>query len=203
MRFNDKDKKEEVKESEDNSPEEAAKLFPAPPDIRTVALIGEINEERTTDVLIGLIMLAEEAKSKGEKPIDFYISTYGGSADEMFSIYDMMKHTKKTCEIHTIGLGKVMSGGTLVLAAGTKGKRRIGKHCRVMIHNVAAGSYGELHNMENELKAIQQVQDLYVKAMVKETKFTRRELHKLLERKVNVYLTAKEAIDYGIADEIF
>ena len=95
-----------------------------------------------------------------------------------------------------------MSAGTLILAAGTKGERRIGKHCRVMLHNVAAGSYGELHNMENELKAIQHIQELYIKAMVKETKLTKRQLYKLLERKVNVYLTAKEAVEYGIADEI-
>ena len=103
MILEDKDN-EENKNKEDN--EEAAKVFlPSPPEVRTVALIGEVNEERTTDVLIGLIMLTQPREDGSPMlPIDFYISTYGGSADEMFSIYDMMKHAKKSCEIHTIGL---------------------------------------------------------------------------------------------------
>ena len=95
-----------------------------------------------------------------------------------------------------------MSAGTLILAAGTKGKRLIGKNCRVMIHSVNAGSVGELFNIENEVKAVKHVQDLYLNAMTSETHMTKRQLTKLIDRKMNVYLTAQEAIEYGIADEI-
>jgi ATP-dependent Clp protease protease subunit len=114
----------------------------------------------------------------------------------------MMTITKAKCEIHTIGLGKIMSAATLLLASGTKGKRKIGRHCRVMIHAVAAGSAGELHNIENEVKTIKHIQELYIKALSKETNMTSRTIQKLLDRKVNVYLTAEEAVEYGIADEI-
>ena len=120
----------------------------------------------------------------------------------MFSIYDMMTIAKSKCEVHTIGLGKIMSAATLLLASGTKGKRKIGRHCRVMIHAVAAGSVGELHNIENEVKTIKHIQELYIKALSKETNMTSRTIQKLLDRKVNVYLTAEEAVEYGIADEI-
>lgn len=171
--------------------------------IRTIALFGDVDEEKAGDLCMGLLMMTDfSRKEPPYDPIKFYISTYGGSADEMFSIYDMMSITKSKCEIETIGLGKVMSAGTLLLASGTKGKRKIGRHCRVMIHAVAAGSQGELHNMENELKSIKHIQELYINALSKETHMTKRTIQKLLDRKVNVYLTAEEAIEYGIADEV-
>mgnify|MGYP001230518942 CR=1 FL=1 len=172
-------------------------------EIRTVALFGDVDEEKAGDLCMGLLMLTDLKKDPPPyDPIQFYISSYGGSADEMFSIYDMMAITKTKCEIHTIGLGKIMSAATLLLASGTKGKRKIGRHCRVMIHAVAAGSAGELHDIENEVKTIKHIQELYIKALSKETNMTSRTIQKLLDRKVNVYLTAEEAVEYGIADEI-
>ena len=172
-------------------------------EIRTMALFGDVDEEKSLELIVGLLTLTELSKKEPPyDPITFYISTYGGSADEMFAIYDMMSLLKEKCEIHTIGLGKVMSAGTLLLACGTKGKRKIGKHCRVMIHAVAAGSHGELHDIENEMKSIKHTQELYINALARETNMTKRTIQKLLDRRVNVYLTAEEAVEYGIVDEI-
>ena len=194
--------KEEKQTTIDESLLEA--MLQEPKDIRTMALFGDIDEEKTLELIIGLLALTEFSKKEAPyDPITFYISTYGGSADEMFSIYDMMSILKEKCEIHTIGLGKVMSAGTLLLAAGTKGKRKIGKHCRVMIHAVAAGSHGELHDIENEVKSIKHTQELFINALARETNMTKRTIQKLLDRRVNVYLTAEEAVEYGIVDEIF
>jgi ATP-dependent Clp protease, protease subunit len=194
-------KKKEEEETEANPLEELLGLPPR--EVRTIALFGDVDEEKSLDLIIGMLSLTEFSKHEAPyDPMRFYISTYGGSADEMFSIYDMMNIVKKDCEIETVGLGKVMSAGTLLLAAGTKGKRKIGKHCRVMIHAVAAGSAGELHNIENEVKSIKHIQELYINALAKETCMTKRTIQKLLDRRVNVYLTAEEAIEYGIADEI-
>ncbi len=175
----------------------------ARPEIRTIALFGDVDEEKSLDLIIGLLSLTEfTGKAPPYDPIKFYISTYGGSADEMFALYDMMSILKSKCEIETVGLGKVMSAGTLLLASGTKGKRQIGRHCRVMIHAVAAGSQGELHDMENEMKSIKHIQELYINALARETNMTKRTIQKFLDRRVNVYLTAQEAVEYGIADEI-
>jgi ATP-dependent Clp protease protease subunit len=143
----------------------------------------------------------DPAETRG-KPIEFLINTPGGEADEMFALYDIMRLTKTKCDIETFGLGKVMSAGVLILAAGTKGKRKIGKNCRVMIHNVMAGSVGSLHNLENEIKEIKYIQQSYISALSEESGMPVKKLQKLLNRKVNVYLSAEEAVSLGIADII-
>ena len=172
-------------------------------EVRSIALFGEVEEEKAADICFGLLLLSK-LKPDEEKsgPIDFYISTYGGNADDMFSIFDMMDLAKKNCEVHTYGLGKVMSAGVLILANGTPGKRKVAKHCRIMLHSCNAGSVGDIHNMKNEMEQIQHQQDEYINALVSVSSLTKRQLTRLLDRKVNVYLTAQEAIDYGIADEI-
>mgnify|MGYP003674093503 FL=1 len=175
-----------------------------PPELRTMMMFGEVDEEKTIDLIAGLIMLSDGSPSSSEelKPINFYISTYGGNADDMFALYDMMNVTKEKCVISTIGLGKVMSAGVLLLAAGTRGHRRIGQHCRVMIHSVAAGNMGNLHSLQNEMDAIKNLQDEYIDALVQNTNMSRKQIRKLLDRKVNVYLSPEEAVEYGIVDEI-
>ena len=109
---------------------------------------------------------------------------------------------KKNRDIEVVGMGKIMSAGTLILAGGTRGKRKIMKNCRVMIHAVSAGSMGTIHNLQNEMEEIQNIQDLYIAALCKETLLTKRQLKKMLDQKVNVYLTAEEAVEYGLADEV-
>lgn len=182
-------------------------------DPRIIGLFGSVEEEKAGELCYHLITMSEpqlpdideEGKElPAEKPEDitFYVSTYGGSADDMFSIYDVMNFVKTRCDIVTCGLGKVMSAGVLLLAAGTKGKRKIGKNCRVMIHAVSAGNIGTVHNLVNELDEIQNLQEAYIDAIVDNSNFTKRSLKKLMDRKVNVYLSAEEAIEYGIADEL-
>jgi ATP-dependent Clp protease protease subunit len=177
------------------------------PELRVIGLYSAVEDEKIAELTQALLYLNETNKMRDKekeesKPIEFYINTYGGSADDMFAMYDVMQQIMEETEIHTIGVGKVMSAGTLLLAAGTKGKRKIGKNCRVMIHNVAAGNFGILPNLTNELEAIQTLQDDYINAMVENTKFTRKKLEKLLNEKVNIYLSAEEAVKYGLADEI-
>ena len=88
------------------------------------------------------------------------------------------------------------------MAAGTKGKRKIGKNCRVMIHSVIAGSHGSFHNLLNEMEAVEHLQKMYIDCLVAETSMTKKQLKNMLERKVNVYLSAEEAVELGIADII-
>ena len=173
------------------------------PEMRSMALFGEIEEERASEICVGLLLLSQKRSEDQQlKPMEFYISTYGGNADDMFAIYDMMNVAKQSCEVHTFGIGKVMSAGVLLLANGTPGKRKVGKHCRVMIHSCNAGQVGDIHNLKNEMQAIQHQQEQYINALVEVSSLTKRQLNRLLDRKVNVYLTAQEAIEYGIPDEI-
>ena len=170
-----------------------------------IGLFCEVVDEKVAELVHALLYLNEASQLLPEdqrRPIEFYLSTYGGSADDMFALYDVMREVRKTTEIHTVGAGKVMSAGVLLLAAGTNGKRRIGKNCRVMIHSVIAGSHGSLHNLLNEMEAVEQLQRMYINSLVAETKMTKKQIKNMLERKVNVYLSAEEAVELGIADII-
>ena len=90
-----------------------------------------------------------------------------------------------------------------MLAAGTKGKRYVGNHTRVMIHSVNGGSIGELHNLQNEMEQIAGLQESYIQAMSNETSMTKRQIQTLINRKVNVYLSSEEALEKGLADEVW
>ena len=195
-------------DKEEEETEQVMLMAPAQaePDMRVIGLLSDITEDKLADLIqafyyLNAINRAEEDEEE-KKPIEFIISTYGGSADAMMTIYDIMRMIMEDTEIHTFGVGKVMSAGVLLLAAGTEGKRKISKNCRVMIHSVIGANHGELHNLVNEMEEIQKLQETYSKCLIKETKMTKRQLKKMLERKVNVYLTAERAVELGIADVI-
>lgn len=186
------------------------------PKLRTTGLYGDINEERCSEVLYSILLLEQSGKQlepsdpddpeseliEVYEPFEFYISTYGGNALDMFAIYDVMRQIKQTMPIHTIGIGKVMSAGALLLAGGTKGERRIGKYCRVMIHGVVSGQHGHLADIENEFDEAKMTQKMYIQALAEETNMTERYIRNLIKKKSNVYLSAQEAVDLGIADII-
>ena len=96
-----------------------------------------------------------------------------------------------------------MSAGVLLLAAGTKGHRRIGANCRVMVHDIRGGAGGDVSDIENEFNEIKWTQDKYVELLANETDMTKNYIKKLLNKKVNSYFSAKEAVELGIADEVF
>lgn len=176
------------------------------PDLRIIGLFSDVSDEKIAEIAQAMLYFNEvnrlEKHKKNKKPIEFYLNTYGGSAEDMFALYDIMGIVKKDTEIHTIGVGKVMSAGVLLLAAGTPGKRKIGKHCRIMIHNVMAVNHGMLPTLANELNAITKLQETYIETLVECTKLTKKRLKKMLNEKVNIYLDAEKAIKLGIVDEI-
>ena len=177
----------------------------AGPEGRSIMFVGDVTEEKAADLISALLVLSQTKDEDEERAEDIklYVNTYGGSADEMFAIYDVMNFCKQHCDIQTIGLGKVMSAGTLLLAAGTKGKRYLGSHARVMLHAVNGGHVGELHNLQNEMEQMSSLQESYIQAMSNETSMTKRQIQTLINRKVNVYLSSDEAIEKGLADEVW
>ena len=205
---------QESKEQDKNEEENPTVIFmngadaAAIPQMRTIGLYGSIDEEKCGEVVYLMYTMYNSAKVLEEDgttsidPFELVISTWGGDAAEMFSVYDVMRMIKREVPIKTFGIGKVMSAGVLLLAAGTKGERKIGKHCRVMIHSVSSGHAGELHNLKNELEELQVTQEKYIEALAQETDMTKAYIKKLMNKKLNVYLTAQEAVDLGIADII-
>jgi ATP-dependent Clp endopeptidase proteolytic subunit ClpP len=186
-------------------------------DLRTVAVFGEINEEKCADITSGIYYLWQNAPElyteeelleydQPEQPsrdIRMIISTYGGEVLEMFGIIDMM-HMSKTggVDIETTGLGKVMSAGVAILAAGTVGKRRVTRNCRLMLHQASAGTMGSVHNIENELEELKVLQDMYIYCVAENSKLSVRKIKKLFQSNANHYISAEQAVEYGIADEI-
>ena len=187
-----------------------------PAKLRLIGLYGEVTEENAAETTYSLMALKDMGRKEElsdpedpdseiivtHEPMNFIVSTWGGSAVDMFSIYDIMRMVRGDCEIKTLGLGKVMSAGVLLLAAGTKGQRRIGKNCRVMLHGVTSGQHGNISDLENEMAEAKWTQERLVACLTDETKMTKRYIKKLLAKRMNVYLTAEEAVELGIADEI-
>lgn len=163
---------------------------------RIVVLHGEVNEHSISSVIVQLLQLANQSN----KPIHLVISTYGGSVDEMFSLYDTIKFLP--CPVHTIALGKVMSAGVLLLASGVKGKRMIGKSARIMIHPISGGLFGNVFEALNEVKEHERLQKLMVDALLKETKLSRKQIEKIMRAGHDYFLTPEEALKMGIVDKI-
>ena len=202
---------EEIQQELAGALEDLFQSQPPESKLRIAELYGVIDEEMASNIVASMLILRDTGREvtlekdkevETYKPFELFISTPGGTAVDMFAIYDTMRMVKEDCEIHTIGMGKVMSAGVVLLAAGTKGKRKIGANCRVMIHSVIGGHHGSIQNLENEMEEVRWVQDQYNKALCAETDLTPRMLKKLLAKNINVYLTAEEAVDYGIADII-
>jgi ATP-dependent Clp endopeptidase proteolytic subunit ClpP len=217
---------EKTEETEEESEEEESKIIflgsppddsPNDPKIRKTMLYGDINEQTAKDMIATMILLADSAEIQEPKdptdpeselktvirPFEIILSTGGGVADDMMSIYDMMRYIRETVDIETTGIGKVMSAGTLILAAGTKGKRRIGRNCRLMVHSVSGGTIGNMHELTNEYKEIKKIQESYIQCLADETNLTVQQIKKYIKQKTNVYLSADEAVKLGFADEVF
>lgn len=186
-------------------------------ELRTINLYGDITEQKAADVVAALLYLENTSHTLvPEDPMDpaskevlvaksisMMVSTHGGTASDMFSILDVMDMVKeRTCDIETFGIGKVMSAGVPILAAGSKGKRKVGRNCRIMLHNVMAGTGGTIFSMENELEEIKWVQERYIETLASLTKLTPSRIKKILKAQRDVYISAEEAIKMGIADEI-
>jgi ATP-dependent Clp protease protease subunit len=193
------------------------------PGMRLVSLYGDLDEKKASDIVTDLFSLLEmknmlerqlktmdaktrkqvEANLSHKDPVKFLISTFGGNAVDMFGIYDTVRMLQNDgIEVHTVGSGKVMSAGVLLLACGTKGKRNIGYNCRVMVHPVVGGAHGPSHDIQNEVEEIMQTQTQYIDCLANETKLTTARLNKLFSEKRNIYLSAEEAVKFGIADKI-
>ena len=101
---------------------------------RVIFLIGEIHHGSATAIIMRMLYLANQKK---DQDINLYINSPGGAVDDTLAIYDTIQYLP--CDVATYCIGKAMSGGAIVLAAGTKGKRYSLPHAKVMIHQPYGG----------------------------------------------------------------
>jgi len=212
-----KEKKEQEPEVEEKNSDDQEEqnilmeaLATAQKPVHMTGLYGDVNETKAQEAVYSLLLFQKDIIQSIQggvppeeiDPIEFYVSTFGGQASEMFAVYDVMRMVRDKVPVMTVGIGKVMSAGVLLLASGTKGMRKIGKHCRVMIHGVNSGHSGYIADMENEFNETKFTQKQYVAALAAETDMTPAYIRKLMGKKTNVYLDAQQAVDLGIADII-
>lgn len=165
-------------------------------DDRIVYFSGEMSEVSTSSAISSIFTLS---KRDHRKPIYLIIDTYGGYVHSMFALYDAIKFV--TCPVHTIALGKVMSAGVLILAAGEKGERKIAPHARVMSHPSWTYVEGNIFQIQNSLNELKEQEALWIDAMIAETGKDRKTIEMLSSVKSDTYLSAKQCIEYGIADD--
>lgn len=164
-------------------------------DNRVIFLLGEINTGSAMNVVMRLLHLQN---SKPGVDIHLYINSPGGSVDDTLAMIDTMNHI--TSEVSTYCIGKAMSGGALTLAAGQKGKRYCLPHAKVMIHQPYGGLYGQATDVEIQAEEILKTKDQLNEMLAG---FTGQDVAKVAaDSERDHFLTAQEAMDYGLVDEV-
>lgn len=163
---------------------------------RIIFLGTPISDEVANAVMAQLLCLQS---MDSERQISVYINSPGGSFTALTAIYDTMQWIKP--DIQTVCLGQAASAAALLLAAGTPGKRLALPNSRILIHQPATeNSYGQSSDLEIQAKEIMRIRSLMEQMLAKDTGQDVDKVSRDIER--DKYLTAQEAIDYGIVDEI-
>ncbi|MEO0512222.1 MAG: ATP-dependent Clp protease proteolytic subunit [Planctomycetota bacterium] len=162
---------------------------------RIVFLIGEINHASASRVMMQMLYL--ENQKRGQD-ISLYINSPGGAVDDTLALVDTFSFLSS--DIATYCIGRAYSGGAVLLASGTKGKRYILPHAKVMIHQPYGGITGQSEDIriqaEQIIKSKRQLNELLAAACGK----TADEVQADSER--DKYFAAEEALAYGLVDEV-
>ncbi|HTV47259.1 MAG TPA: ATP-dependent Clp protease proteolytic subunit [Phycisphaerae bacterium] len=162
---------------------------------RVVFLVGEINYGSATNVIMRLLYLQSVRK---DQDINLYVNSPGGAVDDTLAIYDTMKFL--SCDVATFCVGQAMSGGAIVLAAGTKGKRYALPHAKVMIHQPFGGIYGQTADIAIQAEEILKTKETLTDLLSHLTGQPREKIAEDQER--DKYFSAHDAKAYGLVDEV-
>jgi len=162
---------------------------------RIVFLIGEISYQRAAEVIMKMLYL-DNLKRSSE--ISLYINSPGGSVDDTMAIYDTISFVSSP--VATYCIGRAQSGAAVILAAGTKGRRHALPHAKFMLHQPWGGVSGQAADIKIQAEEI-----LKAKAMINDilAKHTGQPVEKIAaETERDRYMTAEEAHQYGLIDEV-
>ena len=163
---------------------------------RIIFLTGEINDAVADTVVAQLIYL--EGKDP-DKDICLYINSPGGSVSAGLAIYDTMNYIK--CDVSTICIGLAASMGAFLLSSGTKGKRYALPNSEIMIHQPLGGAQGQASDIKIQAEHILKTKKRLNEILAKNSGKPFEQLEKDTDR--DNYLSAEEAKEYGLIDEIF
>ncbi len=163
---------------------------------RIIMLSGEIDDATANTVVAELIYL--EGKDP-DKDICIYINSPGGSVTAGLAIYDTMNYVK--CDVSTICIGMAASMGAFLLSSGTKGKRYALPNSEIMIHQPLGGAHGQASDIKIQADHILKIKEKLNKILSKNTGKAVEEVEKDTDR--DNYLSAEQALEYGLIDKIF
>ena len=162
---------------------------------RIIFLGEEINDVTASLVTAQLLFLESEDPGKD---ISLYINSPGGSVTAGMAIYDTMQFIK--CDVSTICLGMAASMGAFLLAGGTKGKRMVLPHAKVMIHQPSGGAQGQATDIRIVAEEIQRTKEMLNRILAENTGKPYEQV--CLDTERDNYMTAEEAVAYGLADKV-
>ncbi len=164
-----------------------------------IIFLGSAIDSEVANVIVAQMVLLEQQNP--ERDIQLYINSPGGSIDSGLAIYDTMQFISSP--VNTICVGLAASMGSLLLLAGSKGKRLALPHSRIMIHQpliYGGGISGQVSDIEIEARELVRTKKIFLEIMSRHTSKTTNELEKDVDR--NNYMNAQEALEYGIIDRV-
>jgi len=165
----------------------------------TYFINGEIDEDSVGPAIKWLIY--ENLDVSKEKVLTLYINSIGGDLYQAFGLIDMMRSSHHV--VRCIGIGSVMSAAFLIFASGDKGQRYAAKNTSFMCHQFSDTTEGKYHDIKATMKDNELTNQRMVDVLKEATGLAPSVVRKKLLPASDVYLTAAEAVDLGIADHIF
>jgi len=162
---------------------------------RIIFLTGPVFDQVSSLICAQLLYL--ESENPG-KDISFYINSPGGVVSSGLAIYDTMQYIR--CPVSTVCIGQAASMGSLLLAAGEKGKRYALPNARIMVHQPSGGAQGQATDIEIQAREILTLRKRLNEIYVRHTGQAIEAIENKLER--DSYLSAEEARDFGLVDEV-
>ena len=165
-----------------------------------IIILGEEVSEASAGVIVAQLLFLEAEDP--DKDIQLYINSPGGSVSAGFAIYDTMQYIR--CDVSTVCIGMAASFGAFLLAGGTKGKRFALPNAEIMIHQPAIhgnGVQGQATDIQIISEKMQRSKQRLNRILAQNTGKTEEEIKRDTER--DNYMSAREALEYGIIDKIF
>jgi ATP-dependent Clp protease protease subunit len=162
---------------------------------RIILVQGEIHDGNANEVVMKFLYLQSENR---RKDIHFYINSPGGSVSATLAIYDTMQIL--SCPVATYCVGLAASGGAVLLAGGSKGKRFALPHAKIMVHQPYGQVGGQVSDIEIQAQEILKTRDILNRILAQHTGQPIERIAKDTDR--DFYMTPEEAKNYGVVDDI-
>jgi ATP-dependent Clp protease protease subunit len=161
-----------------------------------IVFLGTPIDDTVANIIIAQLLFLESEDP--DKEILIYLNTPGGSVTAALGIYDTMRYVR--CPVSTICLGQAASMGAILLAAGSHGQRRALPHSRMMIHQPMSGYQGQASDIEIHAREVLKLRYKLDEILAQHTGRTVEQIRTDTER--DRFLTAREALEYGLIDHV-